>query len=91
MKRERIKEAQARKNIYVDAHRIDCIYDIADKVFLRVKSHKSLIKFGKGYNLSPLFVGHFKVMQKKGPMAYRLALFSNSLRHMHDVFHASVL
>jgi hypothetical protein len=34
MKRERIKEAQARKNIYVDAHRIDCIYDIADKVFL---------------------------------------------------------
>jgi hypothetical protein len=91
MKRERIKEAQARKNIYVDAHRIDCIYDIADKVFLQVKPHKSLIKFRKGYNLSPPFVGHFKVMQKKGPMAYRLALFSNSLRHMHDVFHASVL
>jgi hypothetical protein len=55
-----------------------------------VKPHKSLIKFGKGAKLSPRFVGHFKVVERKGPMAYRLA-FTDSLRHMHDVFHVSIL
>jgi hypothetical protein len=35
-------------------------------------------------------VGLFKVVKKKGPMAYRLA-FPDSLRHMLDFFHVSVL
>jgi hypothetical protein len=57
---------------------------------LRVKPHKISIKFGKGVKDSPRFVGPFKVVEKKGPMAYRLTL-SDSLRHMHDVFHVSFL
>jgi hypothetical protein len=57
---------------------------------LRVKPHKSSIKFGKDVKLSPRFVGPFKVVERKGPMAYRLA-FPDSLRHMHDVFHVSVI
>jgi hypothetical protein len=55
-----------------------------------VKSHKSSIKFGKGAKLSPRFVGPFKVVEKKGPVAYRLTL-PDSLRRMHDVFHISIL
>jgi hypothetical protein len=55
-----------------------------------VKPHKSLIKFGKGAKIFPRFVGPFEVVEKKGPMAYRLA-FPDSLRHMYDVFHLSVL
>jgi hypothetical protein len=35
-------------------------------------------------------VGPFEIVERKGPMAYRLAL-SDSLRCMHDVFHVSVL
>jgi hypothetical protein len=57
---------------------------------LRVKPHKSSIKFGKGTKLSPRFVGPFKIVERKGPVAYRLAL-PDSLRRMHDVFHVSVL
>jgi hypothetical protein len=49
-----------------------------------------LIKFGNGAKISPSFVGPFTVVEKKGPMAYRLAL-PDSLRRMHDVFHVSVL
>jgi hypothetical protein len=71
-------------------HRIDHSYEVGDKVFLWVKPHKSSIKFGKGAKLSPRFVGPFEVVEKKGPMAYRLAL-PDSLRRMHDVFHVSVL
>jgi hypothetical protein len=57
---------------------------------LRVKLHKSSIKFGKGAKLSPRFVGPFEITERKGTVAYRLAL-PDSLRHMHDVFHVSVL
>jgi hypothetical protein len=54
------------------------------------KPQKSSIKFGKGAKISPRFMGPFEVVEKKGPMAYRLA-FPDSLRHMHDVFHVSIL
>jgi hypothetical protein len=59
-------------------------------VFLRVKPHKSSIKFGKGGKLSPRFVGTFEVVEKKGPVAYCLALH-DSFRCMHNVFHVSIL
>ena len=35
-------------------------------------------------------MGPFEIVERKGPMAYRLALL-DSLRRMHDVFHVSVL
>ena len=88
--RQRIKEAQDRQKSYADAHRVDRSYEVGDRVFLRVKPHKSLIKFGKGAKLSPRFVGPFKIVERKGPVAYRLA-FLDSLRPMHDVFHVYVL
>jgi hypothetical protein len=57
---------------------------------LWVKLHKSSIKFAKGAKLSHRFVGPFEIVERKGSMAYRLAL-PNSLRRMHDVFHVYVL
>ena len=35
-------------------------------------------------------MGPFEIVERKGPMAYRLAL-PDSLRRMHDVFHVSIL
>ena len=55
-----------------------------------MKLHKSSIKFGKGDKLSPRFVGPFEILERKGLVAYRLAL-PDSLRHMHNVFHMFVL
>jgi hypothetical protein len=71
-------------------HCVDCSYEVGDRVFLRVKPHKSYIKFGKGAKLSSRFVGPFEIVEKMGPVAYRLAL-PDSLRHMHDVFLVSIL
>jgi hypothetical protein len=87
---QRIKEVQDRQKSYVDAHRINRSYEVCDRVFLQVKLHKSSIKFVKGDKIYPRFMGPFEVVEKKVPMAYRLALL-DSLRHMHDVFHVSVL
>jgi hypothetical protein len=68
--RQRIKEAQDRQKIYVNAHRVDRSYEVGDRVFLWVKPHKSSIKFGKGAKLSPRFMGPFDILERKGPMAY---------------------
>jgi hypothetical protein len=81
---------QDRQKSYVNAHCIDRSYEVGDRVFLRVKPHKSSIKIVKGDKISPRFVGPFEVMERKGPVAYRLTL-PDYLRHMHDVFHVSIL
>jgi hypothetical protein len=88
--RQRIKEAQDRQKSYADVHRVDRSYEVSDRALLRVKPHKSSIKFGKGAKLSPRFMGPFEIVERKGPVAYRLDLL-DSLRRMHDVFHVSVL
>eukprot|EP00253_Pinus_taeda_P020615 PITA_20615 len=90
MIKKRLKEAQDRQKSYADAHRVDRSYEVGDRVFLRVRPQKSSIKFGKGEKLSPRFVGPFEILERKGPVAYRLAL-PPSLARMHDVFHVSVL
>ena len=64
---QRIKEAQDRQKSYVDAHRVDHSYEVGDRVFLRVKLHKSSIKFGKGAKLFPRFVGPFEIVERKRP------------------------
>jgi hypothetical protein len=71
-------------------HRVDCSYEVSDRVFLWVNSHKISIKFRKGDKLSPRFMGPFEIFKRKGPVGYRLAL-PDSLRRMHNVFHVSVL
>ena len=88
--RQRIKEAHDRQKSHADAHWVDRSYEVGNRVFLRVKPHKSSIKFGKGDKFSPRFVGPFKIVERKGPVFYRLA-FPDTLRHMHDALHVSVL
>jgi hypothetical protein len=88
--RQRIKKAQDQQKSYTNVHHVDHSYEVSDRVFLRVKLHKSSIKFGKGTKLSSRFVGPFEVVEKKGLIAYQLAL-PNSLGLMHDLFHVSIL
>jgi hypothetical protein len=88
--RQRLKEAQDRQKSYADAHRTDRRYEVGDQVFVRIKPNKSTIRFGKGTKLSPRFIGPFKVVERVGPVAYRLALPPH-LHRIHNVFHVSVL
>ena len=68
--RQRIKEAQDQNKCYDDVYPVNCSYEVDDRVFLRVKLHKILIKFGKGAKLSLRFVGPFEIVERKEPMAY---------------------
>jgi hypothetical protein len=88
--RQRLKEAQDRQKSYADAHRTDRSYEVGDQVFIRIRPNKITIRFRKGTNLSPLFIGPFKIQEKIGPVSYRF-VFPPHLHKTHNVFHVSIL
>jgi len=51
---------------------------------------KGVTRFGKKKKLNPRYVGPFEILERVGPIAYRLAL-PPSLARVHDVFHVSML
>jgi hypothetical protein len=88
--KQRLKEAQDRQKNYAYAHRTDRSYEVGDQVFIPIRPNKSTIQFRKGTNLSPRFIGPFRIQEKIGPVAYRLVLPPH-LHKNHNVFHVSVL
>ena len=90
MIRERLKEVADRQKSYVDLKRNDIQYEISKKVFLKVSPWKKVMRFGRKGKLSPRFIGSYEVIEKVGPVAYRLAL-PPELEKIHNVFHVSML
>ena len=90
MIREKLKVATDRQKSYTDMKRKDIRYEVGEKVFLKVSPWKKVMRFGKKGKLSPRFIGPYEVIEKVGPVAYRLAL-PPDLEKIHNVFHVSML
>ena len=90
MIRERLKVANDRQKSYADMKRKDIRYEIGEKVFLKVSPWKKVMRFGENGKLNPRFIGPYQVIEKVGPVAYRLAL-PPELEKIHSVFHVSML
>jgi hypothetical protein len=65
-------------------------FEVRDRVFLKVSPMRGVMRFGKKGKLNPIFVGSFKITQRVGKLAYRIALTPDLIR-THDVFHVSML
>lgn len=63
---------------------------MGDKVFLKVSPWKNVLRFGKKGKLSPRFIGPYEILERVGPVAYKLAL-PPELDKIHNVFHVSML
>ncbi|KAL0536297.1 hypothetical protein IC582_025240 [Cucumis melo] len=88
--RSRMQTAQSRQKNYADVRWKDLEFDVGDKVFLKVAHMKGVLRFERRRKLSPRFVGPFEILERIGPVAYRLVL-PPSLSVVHDVFHVSML
>ncbi|CAL1409480.1 unnamed protein product [Linum trigynum] len=88
--RRNLKAAQDRQKSNAERPGDPRQHEVGDRVFLRVSPWKGVMRFGKKGKLSPRYIGPYEVLERIGPLAYRLAL-PPSLSRIHDVFHVSML
>ena len=65
-------------------------YEIGDQAYLRVTPLKGTHRFGIKGKLAPRYIGPFRILAKRGEVAYQLELPPH-LSRVHDVFHVSQL
>ncbi|GJT31092.1 putative reverse transcriptase domain-containing protein [Tanacetum coccineum] len=65
-------------------------FSVGDYVLLKVSPWKGMVCFGKKGKLEPRLVRPFKIVEKVGPVAYRLD-FPEEFNGVHDTFHVSNL
>ncbi|GJU54287.1 putative reverse transcriptase domain-containing protein [Tanacetum coccineum] len=88
--KEKLKAARDRQKSYADNRRKPLEFEVGDRVMLKVSPWKGVIRFGKKGKLAPRYVGPFEILERIGPVAYRLRL-PKELSGVHDTFHVSNL
>jgi hypothetical protein len=90
MVRENLRVAQSRQKSYADHRRRELSFKVGDFVYLKVSPMSGLRRFKVRGKLAPRFIGPFKILEKRGEVAYQLEL-PPQLSDVHDVFHVSQL
>nr|GEW46791.1 hypothetical protein [Tanacetum cinerariifolium] len=65
-------------------------FSVGDYVLLKVSPWKGVVHFGTKGKLEPRFFGPFEIVEKVGPVPYRLD-FPGELNGVHDTFYESYL
>jgi hypothetical protein len=85
-----LKTEQLRQKSYADNRRRELIFEVGDYVYLKVSWMRGMKRFKVKGKLSPRYIGSFKILGRKGEVAYQLEL-PDSLLDVHDVFLVSQL
>ncbi|GJT70532.1 putative reverse transcriptase domain-containing protein [Tanacetum coccineum] len=72
--KEKLKAASDRQKSYADNRRKPLEFEVGDLVMLKVSPWKGVIHFGKKGKLAPRYIGPFEILERIGPIAYRLRL-----------------
>jgi hypothetical protein len=71
---ESLKVAQSRQKSYADKRRRDLSFEIRDSVYLKVSPMRGTCRFRVKEKLALRYVGPFKIIDRKGEVAYQLEL-----------------
>ena len=72
--RENLKTAQSRQKSQYDRRHKEVAYEVGDKAYLRVTLLKGTHRFGIKDKLAPRYIGPFRILAKRGEVAYQLEL-----------------
>ncbi|WVZ93838.1 LOW QUALITY PROTEIN: hypothetical protein U9M48_039792 [Paspalum notatum var. saurae] len=84
MIRENLRIAQSRQKSYADHRRKDLEFAVGDYVYLKVSPIRGLRRFKVKGKLAPRYIGPFKIIDRKGEIAYQLEL-PDRLSGVYDV------
>ncbi|GJQ99643.1 hypothetical protein Tco_0522628 [Tanacetum coccineum] len=84
--KERLKTARDSQKSYADNRRKPLEFSVGDKVLLKMSPRKGVVRFGKRSKLSPRYMGPFEIVERVGPVAYRLRL-PQEFVGVHDTFY----
>jgi hypothetical protein len=71
---ENLRVAQSRHKSYAHHRRRELSFEVGDFVYLKVSPMSGLRHFKVRGKLAPWFIGPFKILEKRGEVAYQLEL-----------------
>jgi hypothetical protein len=86
---QNMKATQSCQKSYTNKRRRPLEFEVGDYVYLKVTPMKKK-RFGIKKKLAARFVGLYKIVEKKGPVAYKLQL-AEAMSSIFPVFHVSQL
>jgi hypothetical protein len=84
-----LQVSQDRQKSYADKNRTPREFKVGDHVYLHIRPRRSSLRMGTCAKLAPRFCGPFKILDRVGPIAYRLEI--PPIVRAHNVFHVSML
>nr|GEX11198.1 putative reverse transcriptase domain-containing protein [Tanacetum cinerariifolium] len=87
---QRLQEARDQQRSYANIRRKPLEFQVGDRVMLKVAPRKGVIRFGKRGKLNPRYIRPLKILERIGPVAYKLEL-PKELSNVHNTFHVSNL
>ncbi|GJS35205.1 reverse transcriptase domain-containing protein [Tanacetum coccineum] len=88
--RQCLQAARDRQRSYANVRQKSLEFQVGDRVMLKVSPWKGVIQFRKRGKLNPWYIGPFKILDRIGPVAYKLEL-PEELSNVHNTFHVSNL